>query len=478
MAYARQVELVELSKSRPLRPRNTGYTPRESILGAASATPPGFRAASGSTSSSSPTPPASPASSSPSGSPASREASRGDPSPYVRGSAGSGKKAEKRPLEAKERLTEREHSTSDVDDIATAQLARVLTAASVGYTTPTESTDSDAAAVSNLSVENREEIFRHCLGASTVDVDELRRIVWAHGVPTATWARPLAWKLLTGYLPPDRGDWSNTLASARARYWAAVHDATVDPSARPVDGDHPLSDDVSSQWREFFLDADVRTLIARDAHRTHADLQRATAIREPLERLLFVFAKRHPSVGYRQGMNELAAPFLLVFADDRGADSSDMEADAYFCFEAVMTEMGPCYIPGDAATDGISIQLRELQALLRIKDPHLEGHLERLGVDPRFYGLRWIRLWLSQEFPLPDCLSLWDSFLTAEVRLPWIRYVCVAMLTRIRERLLNADFTECMKTLLNYPACDISELLRIADKLRTSNAVIVRTARR
>lgn len=268
------------------------------------------------------------------------------------------------------------------------------------------------------------------------------------------------------------------LAEARARYWAAVHDATVDPSARPVDGDHPLNDDASSQWREFFLDADMRSLISRDVMRTHPDLHRATTLREALERMLFVYAKRHSTLGYRQGMNELAAPFLLVFTDDRAADASDVEADAYFCFEAIMAEMATCYVPKESETEGIGRQLRELQALLRIKDPQLESHLESLGVDPRFYGLRWIRLWMSQEFALPDCLVLWDSFLTAEVHLPWIRYVCVAMLIRVRDRLLHADFTTCMKTLLNYPECEVAQLLRIADRLRISNAVIVRTSRK
>lgn len=493
-----------------------------------------------------------------------------------------------------------------------------------------------------LSIEQREDMFRQCLSTSCVDVDELRRIVWAHGMPgtsdtlfspptpssstpssptsatdslfstrskasISSWVRPLTWKLLCGYLPPERSEWASVLAANRARYWAVVHDATIDPSARPMDGDHPLSESDTSQWREFFRDADVRALIARDAQRTHADLSAVhQRIRDPLERLLFVYAKNHPNPGYRQGMNELAAPFLIVFAQEikgsrstasstfhqqqqqqggfgfgfgggggmgregidfdyvttlsdvgmLGIDESDVEADAYFCFCKIMKEMITCYVqdtpsppaaasassstsppissvsasagnhhsmaispmlpmpkpnsaslsstqptttstststsssasasapdpvpssaPNAQQQQGIGRQLRELQALLRIKDPKLEGRLDSLGIDPRFYGLRWIRLWLSHEFKLPDCLCLWDSFLTAEVRLPWIRYVCVAMLIRVRDDLLNADFTKCMKMLLNYPPCDVARLLRIADRLRTSNAVIVRTAR-
>lgn len=271
-----------------------------------------------------------------------------------------------------------------------------------------------------------------------------------------------------------------------------------------MDGDHPLSDSDSSQWREFFRDADVRALIARDAKRTHPDMNMGSdgdggdngimmmmpMVRDALERLLFVYAKTHTTLGYRQGMNELAAPFLIVFfAEDYNhtyshsnnngglrADASDVEADAYFCFEKVMSEMTTCYVK-DSDSAGIERQLRELQALLRIKDPQLEARLDSLGIDTRFYGLRWLRLWLSREFRLSKCLALWDSFLTAELRLPWIRYVCIAMLISIRDLLLKADFTACMKLLLHYPECDVAHLLNIADELRTSNAVIVRTAK-
>lgn len=336
-----------------------------------------------------------------------------------------------------------------------------------------------AAAGTAMPPAAREELFRACLGGATVDVDELRRLVWAHGMPDATWARPMAWKLLVEYLPPDRVYWERVLALRRAKFWALVADVTVDPTNKPLKkGDHPLSERGDSQWREYFEDTDLRTLIRRDVDRTHPDLHRMRKLRDSLERILFLYAKMHPDLKYRQGMNELAAPFLLVFSEERGADLSDVEADAYFCFDIVMTEMTRCYALVETETDGIEQQLREFQALFRIKDPELERHFEQLKVEPRFYALRWLRLWLAQEFIFPDLLELWDSFLTSEQRLCWVRYVSVAMLIRTREALLAADFVACMKLLLHYPPCDVSEILRTADRLRTSNVVIVRKAKR
>lgn len=325
----------------------------------------------------------------------------------------------------------------------------------------------------------KEALFRHCLSATSVDVDELRRLVWAHGMPDTTWARPMAWKLLVEYLPPDRVYWDRVLALRRANFWAMVADVTVDPTDKPLrEGDHPLSQQRDSRWREFFEDGDLRESIRRDVDRTHPDLDRMARLRDSLERVLFVYAKMHPDLRYRQGMNELAAPFLLVFSEERGVDLSDTEADAYFCFDIIMTEMQKCYAVVETETEGIERQLREFLALFRIKDPELERHFELLKIEMRFFALRWLRLWLAREFALPDLLALWDSFLTSEQRLGWVRYVCVAMLIRIREGLLKSDFVDCMKLLLHYPPSDTAEILRTADRLRTSNVVIVKKEKR
>lgn len=326
----------------------------------------------------------------------------------------------------------------------------------------------------------REEIFRDCLGRGDVDVDELRRIVWAYGVPDKAWARSLTWKLFCGYLPPDRTEWDAVLGTCRAEYWELIAKLTEDPNSSSLESDHPLSTDKNSRWAEYFRDRDLWELIDRDVVRTHSDIHRFSALKDALRRILFAYVKTAGSAteGYRQGMNELAAPFLLCFADMSFTDSSDAEADAYYCFKFVMREMASVYFPKESQTSGIGRQVQEMQALLRIKDPWVDAHLNRLNLNVRFYALRWIRLWLAREFQMPDLMRLWDSILASEVRLPWIRFVCVAMIIRIRNQLLSQDFAGCMKLLLQYPSCDIAELLRVADGLRTANVTITRVAPR
>lgn len=327
--------------------------------------------------------------------------------------------------------------------------------------------------------ELREEIFRDVLGCPEVDVDELRRMVWAHGIPERPWARAATWKLFAEYLPSCQADWERVLAARRSEYWALVAELTVDPSDSSAAGDHPLCVSTGSRWAEYFRDRDLREVIDKDVVRTHADLHRFTPLRDALRRILFVYSKDAGAQdGYRQGMNELAAPFLLCFSGAPFVDDGDAEADAFFCFRAIMGDMATVYAVKETDNSGVGQQLREMQALLRIKDPRLAEHLTQLGVDPRFYALRWIRLWLAREFTLPDVLRIWDSFLAAGVRLSWVRYVCVAMLIRIRNSLLTSDFAGCMKLLLHYPDVDVANILGVADRLRTANVTIIRTARR
>ena len=240
------------------------------------------------------------------------------------------------------------------------------------------------------------------------------------------------------------------------------------PSA--ADDDHPLSAAPSSAWRAFFEDAAVRDQIDRDVARTHPDMHffsgltvpgpdgvapppppdtPAARARAALARALFVFAKLNPGVRYVQGMNELVAPPYYVFAtggeseageetgrggrDEAGSappapaptpiptptpPASPAEADAFHALVALMGECRDWFCPAldhGATGGGVKATLASLAAALRAADPALAAHLlDANGVDPQFFAFRWLTLWLTQEFPLPDAVRLWDGILGAE----------------------------------------------------------------
>lgn len=58
-------------------------------------------------------------------------------------------------------------------------------------------------------------------------------------------------------------------------------------------------------------------------------------------------------------------------------------------------------------------------------------------MDPQFYAFRWITLLLTQEFPFPDSVRLWDSLLGDPAgRTDCLLRLCTAMLLHIRDDLL------------------------------------------
>ena len=170
-------------------------------------------------------------------------------------------------------------------------------------------------------------------------------------------------------------------------------------------------------------------------------------------------------MGYVQGMNELLGPIYYAFATDPSAEwRAHAEADAFFCFTQLMSECMNGFLKTlDHSRVGIQGQMAELNALLRRKDARVWATLERLAVNPQFYSFRWLTLLLSQEFELPDVLRLWDTLLADARRFEHLRHVCVAMVVRIRDRLLDADFASALRVLQNYPReCTIDELLELA----------------
>jgi hypothetical protein len=93
----------------------------------------------------------------------------------------------------------------------------------------------------------------------------------------------------------------------------------------------------------------------------------------------------------------------------------------------------------DHTSTGVGGTLLRLEELLRAHDPPLHHHLvEELGLVPQMFALRWITVLFSQEFHLPDVLTLWDAILCQKDRLDFSLHVCLAMLNMIRSSLITA----------------------------------------
>ena len=140
--------------------------------------------------------------------------------------------------------------------------------------------------------------YDRVLGAPIVNLTDLRKLSW-NGIPFPH--RATAWKLLLGYLPTNAARREQTLRRRRNEYRDAI-------------AQHYDIDDDSRTMQEQETLRQVLVDVPRTA--PSVPLFRNDRIKRILNRLLYVWAMRHPASSYVQGINDLATPLLAVFLAD------------------------------------------------------------------------------------------------------------------------------------------------------------------
>ncbi|KDN51564.1 hypothetical protein RSAG8_00109, partial [Rhizoctonia solani AG-8 WAC10335] len=243
---------------------------------------------------------------------------------------------------------------------------------------------------------------------------------------------------------------------------------------------NPLSLDESNPWKDYFASLELRKTIQEDVERTFPDLDyfRSARAQRMLADILFVYSRVHEGISYRQGMHELLAPVLWALDYDSldgkgsGQDADMYEflsrdyvpADAWAIFSRIMEGAGLWYEwrePKLAATGGPpptpwvapinKICSKIGGEYLSTCDPALGARMDELGIEPQMYGIRWLRLLFTREFPWRDALMLWDALFATDPSLQIVPWVCVAMLIRIRNLLIPAEYTDALTYILRYP---------------------------
>ncbi|EFI28151.1 tbc1 domain family protein [Coprinopsis cinerea okayama7 len=253
---------------------------------------------------------------------------------------------------------------------------------------------------------NRKHKFIECLSSRDINMNELRKLAWA-GIPQEL--RPMAWQVLLGYLPLASDSRVTTLARKRSEY-QSMCEATF---ARGREG----------------LDQQIWHQIEIDVPRTRPGVQlwmfettQRPLSYQCLERILYVWAIRHPASGYVQGINDLATPFFQVFLSayiDADPESFDpgllpksvvdaIEADSFWCLSKLLDGIQDNYI---FAQPGIQRSVRRMQELVERIDAPLAAHLESQNVEFMQFSFRWMNCLLMREISVQNTIRMWDTYL-------------------------------------------------------------------
>ncbi|CCD25367.1 GTPase-activating protein GYP1 NDAI_0F00480 [Naumovozyma dairenensis CBS 421] len=239
-----------------------------------------------------------------------------------------------------------------------------------------------------------------------INLQELRQISW-NGIPRTH--RPIVWKLLIGYLPANTKRQQNFLARKRKEYKDGLDHTFSNHHSRDIPTWHQIEIDIP------------RT-------NPQIPLYQFKSVQSSLQRILYLWAIRHPTSGYVQGINDLVTPFYQTFLTQYLPESQiddvtildpetyllpdqtyDLEADTFWCLTKLLEQITDNYIHGQP---GILKQVKNLSQLVKRIDINLYTHFQKEHVEFIQFAFRWMNCLLMREFQMPTVIRMWDTYLS------------------------------------------------------------------
>ena len=288
--------------------------------------------------------------------------------------------------------------------------------------------------------ERRIHQFEQLLSASVINLEKIRATAW-EGIPDQF--RPTVWRLFLDYEPVNQALKGPTLEHKRNDYFDCLERV------------------FGESQRHLWTTAQKATQnqILRDLPRSLVPLLRNERVMSLFERVLFVWAVRHPASGYVQGMNDLLAPFFFVFLSKfiKGEDFDDLakrtdvdcvgedefreiEADSFWCFSKLLDGLQDLFTKDQP---GLYKMLTQLQETIRKVDQPLADWIQQEEIEYQEFAFRWMNCLLVREFPLALVLRLWDLYISNHSHIAATHvYVCAAMMTTLSSRLRGLPHAE------------------------------------
>ncbi|XP_042155986.1 TBC1 domain family member 22A isoform X2 [Oncorhynchus tshawytscha] len=305
--------------------------------------------------------------------------------------------------------------------------------------------------------------FKQVLAGPNTDLEELRKLSWS-GIPRQV--RPITWKLLSGYLPANTERRESTLQRKRQEYFGFIEQYY----------DSRNEEHHQDTYRQIHIDIPrTNPLIP---------LFQQASVQEIFERILFIWAIRHPASGYVQGINDLVTPFFVVYVFEytkeevenfdvsslQEAALRNIEADSFWCMSKLLDGIQDNYT---FAQPGIQRKVKALEELVSRIDETVHVHMQQYEVEYLQFAFRWMNNLLMRELPLRCTIRLWDTYQAEPEGFSHFHlYVCAAFLVRWRKEILDQrDFQGLMILLQNLPTMhwgneEVSVLLAEAYRLK------------
>ena len=346
------------------------------------------------------------------------------------------------------------------------------------------------------------------LNNNNIDYSKLQEFIF-DGIPDDIPSlRSLIWKILLNTLTLNESEWESTLEKGREKYnkLKEIYNQRLKLIRKHKKNDHPLSLEKNSNWNKYFMEYNLLEDIQKDIRRTRTHMSfffmpcvsnsnnnitneqisnAALEIKKDrsqhklnsktfetnadvMTRILFIYGLYHPEVKYVQGMNEILAPIFYCFSIDKNETSiKNLEADSYISFENFMEIIKYIFIKKlDNSEKGINTRLHNFSILIRMLDYRISDQLIKNKIEMEFFAFRWLTLFFTQDFEIPDVLRLWDSILSEDDVFDFMNMIMLALLRNKTDGILNNEFAGIMSVLQNFDNINVDTLIRDAVNVR------------
>ena len=196
-------------------------------------------------------------------------------------------------------------------------------------------------------------------------------------------------------------------SSGSGAHGAAAATAEGEDGQQPQGGPTDAEIEASSHAiRQTAADLDNQRVIKCDAERTRADCE---TFREPQTQALLIniltyYCKTH-HVRYKQGMNEILAPFVLLRQPAPLPEHTLYEMLASFV-KRYLTHMF-----SDDEFQSLQAAFRLFRLVLLYHDPELTGHLDQFEIVPELFATSWFLTLFAQLLPIESLFQTWEAYL-------------------------------------------------------------------
>lgn len=203
-----------------------------------------------------------------------------------------------------------------------------------------------------------------------------------------------------------------------------------------------------------------------------------------LARVLYIWCVRHPASGYVQGINDLAAQFMILFSQDQSnkdvkntdnhnaeqqqqEEMNKIEADTYWCLTKLLDGIQDNYTfaqpgiqrylfnihPTSTMIIYTNRMMHKLGELVKRIDTPLSEHLTLHDIHMHQFSFPWMNCLLVRAFPMHLSVRIWDSYLAETEPYSILHvYVCAAFLCTFSAELRSfREFEQILLFLQNIP---------------------------